>query len=453
MIPYRQISRLCSIISLIAIASRPLPADELPVDRPNFIILLSDDQNWDGLSVQMAPHMEESRNLLVHTPNLAALAEEGMRFSRGYSSSPVCAPSRAGILTGMTPAALQWTKAGPIIQPGSDYPLIPPESIKDIPGEYETIAERLSQAGYATAHYGKWHLGGGGPEAHGYEESDGDTSNKDAAPFLPPNPVDIFGMGNRAISFMEKAVSEDRPFYIQMSYHALHYPQNALPQSISLSRSLMEGANEKEILRNAIAHDLDRGIGELLKKMREMGLDDSTYVVYMSDNGGSGGKGHILQGGKGTLREGGIRVPFIIRGPGISPGSFCSTPVAGHDLLPTFSALAGIEDPLPATVEGGDFSSLLFGYGNDVKRKYPGLAFHFPHYQGETPQSALIMDQYKLIYHYEDNRTELYDIYNDPGERKNLSLIQPGKTEELLSILKQYLNEVNASVPIRNPDF
>ena len=221
----------------------------------------------------------------------------------------------------------------------------------------------LKGAGYVTAHYGKWHLGGGGPKRHGYDESDGDTSNRDAAPFKAPNPVDIFGMGDRAVAFMEKPIRAKQPFYIQLSYHALHYPENALAETIAKYRRKMPGGREKEILRAAITENLDAGIGKLLKVIDRLGVAGNTYVIYMSDNGGGGGRGRRaersglsrpLSGGKGNLGEGGIRVPLIIRGPGVKEKTHCHVRVVGYDLFPTLCSLAGIRDPLPNGVDGGD---------------------------------------------------------------------------------------------------
>ena len=190
-----------SAISVAMLKSSVVCADHTPI-QPNFIFILSDDQSWDGLSVRMDPGEKLSCNRYVETPNIARLAEQGMRFTQAYAPSPVCSPTRISIQTGKSPAQLHWTKASPNVNPNDGYKLIAPRSKRNIESSDQTIAELLKTAGYTTAHYGKWHLSGGGPERHGYDESDGDTSNKDAAPFKAPNPVDIFGMGKRAKDFM-----------------------------------------------------------------------------------------------------------------------------------------------------------------------------------------------------------------------------------------------------------
>ena len=146
----------------------------------------------------------------------------GHAIQRGLCPSPVCSPTRISLQTGRNPAVLGWTKAAPAEQ---GHRLIEGGNRKSIRGDEITIGQMRKSAGYATAHFGKWHLSGGGPAAHGYDESDGDTGNHDAAPHPPPNPVDIFGMGLRAVDFMKRSQAARKPFFIQMSYHALHYPE------------------------------------------------------------------------------------------------------------------------------------------------------------------------------------------------------------------------------------
>jgi len=425
-------------------------------ERPNFILLLSDDQSWDGLSVPMIAGQSASRSRYVQTPSIARLAEEGMRFSNAYAPSPVCSPTRVSLQTGKSPAQLHWTKASPNIVPGTGYRLIPPRLVRHIQQAETTIAETLRHAGYSSAHFGKWHLGGGGPSEHGYDVSDGDTSNRDAAPFKHPNPVDIVGMGTRAAAFMKKMVAEKKPFYLQMSYHALHYPENASPATVAKYRSKMPGRNEKAILQAAMAEHLDSGVGALMQVVEDLGLRDNTYVIYMSDNGGGGGKGRdrMLQGGKGSLWEGGIRVPMIVRGPGVPPGESCHTPVVGWDLFPTFCELAGIVS-LPEDVEGGSLGPLLsHPETGRVQRPREELVWHFPHYQGsDGPHFAIRLGDHKLIRFYESGRSRLFDLSRDPGEAADLSGRLPEKARELSRLLDGYLRNARAQMPTPNPHY
>ena len=416
--------------------------------RPNILFLLSDDQAWAGLSCQMHPDMPESKHPIVETPNIAKLAEQGMRFSAAYAPAPVCSPTRISLQTGWNPAALRWTKAAP---PETGRRLIEGETRKSIREQEVTIAELLKTAGYATAHFGKWHLGGGGPEAHGYDESDGDTGNNDAAPHLPPNPVDIFGMGTRAADFMKQSRDAGKPFFIQMSYHALHYPENASPDLIEKYRKLAGGGNDKEIGRAAIAEDLDRGVGELLAKLDELGLSGTTYVIYMSDNGGSNRR--TLMGGKGDVWEGGIRVPLIVRGPGVAANSCCHQRVVGYAWFPTVCGWAGLTELVPANLDGGDISHLLAGSNEPVKRPREELVFHFPHYQGDTPHSAILLGSHKLIEFYETGERRLFDLASDIGERRDLAAEKPELAAQLATRLHAYLKEVDASMPRLNSNF
>lgn len=422
--------------------------------KPNIVFMLSDDQSWNGLSVGMHPGFAGSRGSVVRTPHLEKLAESGLRFSAAYAPAPVCSPTRIALQTGKSPAQLGWTKAAPTMTAADGYKLISPRNIRSISRDETTVAELLKTAGYATAHYGKWHINGGGPEVHGYDESDGETGNGDAAPFKDPNPVDIFGMAGRAEAFMAKNSKAEKPFFIQMSFHALHYPENARATTVASVRERIRGGNEKQIERTAIAEDLDEGVGRVLTAIDKLGLVDNTYVIYMSDNGGGGGKRGGLSGGKGSVWEGGIRVPFIVRGPGIKGGTFSPQRIVGQDLLPTFCELAGVKKPLPKGVEGGSLVPLLHGEDQAVKRPREELVFHFPHYQSaDGPHSALILGDMKLLKFYETGEMKLFDLSKDLSESNDLSKRDPKQTEALSKRLESYLEEVGAKMPAPNPEY
>ncbi len=420
-------------------------------DQPNFLFLLSDDQAWNELSCQMHPEMPESKSQIVQTPNIAKLASQGMRFSAAYSPTSVCSPSRISLQTGKSPAQCGWTKAGPVMRAGAGFKLIPPPSRSHIEAGEVTIGELLQSAGYRTAHYGKWHLGGGGPGNHGYDESDGDTGNRDAAPHVEPNPVDIFGMSSRAQAFMETSRNAGKPFFIQMSFYALHYPQNASRSLVEKYQALNPRGREREIGRAAISEDLDRGVGELMAKIEELGIGDRTYVIYMSDNGSS--TGNTLNGGKGDVWEGGIRVPLMVRGPGIAANSWNHQRVVGYDFYPTFCKLAGVKQKLPSTTEGGLIDHLFHGSSEPVKRPREELVFHFPHYQGDAPHTALFLGDYKLIRFYEDHSLQLYNVSEDIGERNNLLSEKPDLADQMLARMDAYLEAVNAGLPTPNPNY
>ncbi len=427
-----------------------LPTVGVAAERPNIVFMLSDDQAWNGLSVAMHPNVAGSKGD-IHTPNLEKLAAQGMRFSAGYAPASVCSPTRISLMTGKSPAALHWTKAAP---PETGHKLIEPRNIRSIPANETTIGDVLRKAGYATAHYGKWHISGGGPEKHGFDESDGDTGNENAYQFKDPNPVDIFGMADRAAAFMEKSSKATKPFFIQLSWNALHASENANQATLAKYERQLNGENRKRITTAAITEDLDTGVGRVMDAIERLGLTGTTYVIYMADNGAGGGK-KVLAGGKGGVWEGGIRVPFIVRGPGVRPNSWCHTRVVGYDLFPTFCEWAAIAPgTLPKGIEGSSIASLLKNDGRgDVKRPCEELVFHFPHYQGDTPHSAIFLGELKLLHFYEDNHDELYDLSKDIGERNDLAAQRPAETKKLRERLDKYLAAVDAQFPTPNPNF
>lgn len=447
---------------VVALLLALLPTFASADERPNIIFMLADDQGWGGTSVAMHPEVAASKGQIFHTPNLDKLASQGMRFSAAYSPAPVCSPTRISIQTGKSPAQLHWTKAAPSVE---GRKLVEPRLIKSIASNELTIGELLQEAGYATAHYGKWHIAGGGPENNGYDESDGDTGNENAFQFTDPNPVDIFGMADRAEKFMAKSAKAGKPFYIQMSWNALHASENAMRATLAKYERLADGNNTKRAAVAAITEDLDTGVGRVMASIDRLGLASNTYVIYMSDNGagggggkggGGGGKGEGLNGGKGDVWEGGIRVPLIVRGPGVKPDSWSHVRVVGYDMLPTFCRWAGLPmKSLPREIEGGSLAELLEHEGRgEVLRPREELVFHFPHYQGlGGPQSAIFLGDLKLMHFYEDDRDALFDLSKDIGERNDLAAKMPDETARMRKRLDDYLAAVDAQFTAPNPQF
>ena len=446
-------------IVVAAVSMGVVEADE----RPNILFMMSDDQAWNGLSVAMHPDYEWSKSSIVETPNLKRLASQGMRFSAAYSPASVCSPTRVSLQTGKSPAALHWTKAAP---PESGRKLIEPRNIRSIPNNAVTIGELLQSAGYATAHYGKWHINGGGPQSNGYDESDGNIGNEYAGRYRDPNPADIFGMAERAVTFMEKNQRKGKPFFIQMSWHALHAPENAMKQTLAkYAKRMNSSADDKRVGRAAIAENLDTGVGVVVDAIDRLGLSENTYVIYMSDNGGGGGgrgkakgkgRGRIgLAGGKGGVWEGGIRSPMIVRGPGVPENSWCHERVVGYDWFPTYCEWAGIaRSKLPKDIEGGSIAGLLDDGNGVVKRLRDEVVFHFPHYQGvDGPHSALLLGNYKLMKFYEDGRLALFDLESDIAERNDLAQQMPRRVNELDGLLVKYLRDVDAQMAVPNPQY
>ena len=429
-------------------------------EQPNIIFMMSDDQAWNGLSVPMHPAISWSKSSIVETPNLEKLAAQGMRFSAAYAPASVCSPTRISLQTGKSPAALHWTKAA---GPEAGHKLIEPRNVREISQRETTIGELLQAAGYVTAHYGKWHINGGGPAANGYDEGDGDIGNEYAHQYADPNPADIVGMAKRAVLFMEKSQKSGKPFFIQMSWHALHAPQNAMKETLAkYAKKMGSSVEEKRVGSAAIAENLDAGVGFVLDAIESLGLTESTYVIYMSDNGSGGGGGGKrsgekgrLSGGKGSVWEGGIRSPMIIRGPGIPANSWCHERVVGYDLYPTYCQWAGVPmNRLPKGLEGGSLVSLLDDGRGTVQRVRNAMVFHFPHYQsGDGPHTAIFLDEYKLMKFYESGRYALFNISQDIAEQRDLAEQMPEKVRALDQLLVQYLSTVNAQMAVLNPDY
>ena len=431
-------------------------------ERPNIVFMMSDDQAWNGLSVPMHPDLDWSKSSIVDTPNLERLAAQGMRFSAAYAPASVCSPTRISLQTGKSSAAMHWTKAAPA---ETGHKMIEPRNIRSIPASEITIGELLQSAGYATAHYGKWHINGGGPAANGYDEGDGDIGNEYAHQYGDPNPADIFGMANRAVAFMKKNKEAGKPFFIQLSWHALHAPQNAMKETLAKYAQKMDSSvDDKRVGSAAIAENLDTGVGMVVDAIDRLGLADNTFVIYMSDNGsgggggGKGGKGGArggLAGGKGGVWEGGIRSPLIIRGPGIPANSWCHERVVGYDFYPTYCEWAGVpKSKLPPDIEGGSIAGLLDDGRGTIKRQREEMVFHFPHYQGgDGPHSALFLGNLKLMKFYEDGRLALFDVEADISEQNDLSQQMPRKVKELDSLLVKYLGHVDAQMATPNPNY
>jgi arylsulfatase A-like enzyme len=232
---------------------------------------------------------------------------------------------------------------------------------------------------------------------------------------------------------MAKNARAGKPFFIQLSWNALHAAENARKATLAKYERLTGGAGDKRTMTAAITEDLDAGVGRVLDAIDQLGLAGTTYVMYTSDNGsGGGGRRGGLSGGKGSVWEGGIRVPFIVRGPGVAANSWCHVPIVGYDLFPTFCEWAQVPAAaLPADLEGGSLAPLLAHEGRgEVHRPREELVFHFPHYQtGNTPHSAIRVGDLKLLKFYEDDSVRLFDLAQDAGERTDLAARRPAEAE------------------------
>ncbi len=415
-----------------------------PVKQPNFVVILGEGAGWTSSSVQMDDRNPASKNNEIKTPHLERLAAAGMRFSDGYAASPRCTPSRVALFTGRSPAALHMTFVG--IGKRSDAvttKIIPPNALLELPETEITIGEFLKRAGYATAHFGKWHVGRVSPSRHGFDESDGPTNNGGPDDVASPNPKQAFAMTAKGIDFMERQVKAGRPFYLQMS----HYPNQEEKGGGGGDRNRRAEAAREEI------STADKTIGQILDAVERLGLKGNTYIVYTTDHG-TQGPNKPLTGSKGTVWEGGIRVPFIVTGPSVKAGVCSHVRLSATDLFPTFAELAGIKEPLPKGVEGGSFAQVLKNAGvGAVKRPREEFVVHFPHYDKEGPASAIILGDFKLVRIYETAALRLFNIAKDPGEQHGLANEMPEKSRELNQRLTDYLTKVNAQMPEPNPNY
>ena len=435
------------------------PRSTAPTSSPNFVLILTDDMGWTGLSVQLDDRIEGSRSDFYQTPNIAKLAEEGMRFSRAYSPGALCTPSRASILTGKTPARLHITTPGGGGGQAQPYmKLVAPVHLRELPAAETTIAEALEEVGYTSAHLGKWHLGRSDPGEHGFDVHDGSTANGGPGAYQDPNPKDIFGLTERAVDFMKEQSGLGTPFYLQLSHYAVHVPVEALEKSKDKFRDLPAGERHNSVEYAAMTYDLDSGVGLLLSAIDRLELTESTYVVLMSDNGAASPRRRPqntpLSRGKGTVYEGGIRVPLVVCGPGIEPGTFCHENVTGYDLLPTFCDWAGVESP--SAIDGVSLVSLLEGKPDRFERPDEALLFHYPHYgQGpaQKPQAAIILEDYKLIRDLEQGTSQLFNLAVDISEERDLTGREPDRAREMERRLDAMLEDAGAQLPTENPDF
>lgn len=433
---------------------------------PNFIVILTDDQGWGTTSVLMDPLVPESKSDFFQTPNIEKLAASGMRFSQAYAHCN-CSPSRASLQTGRSSAALHFTdiaerNSGPMYEGNK---LIPPRHVSALSKTDATIPQLLkaSNSAYRAAHFGKWHLAGGGPSNYGYDASDGPTGNGagNRAENLPDDPKKIFSVTRRAIEFMQAEVKAGHPFYLQVSHYATHEADQSRAATREKFRQAAKGKRHNNVSYAAMIADLDTGIGQLLDAVKAAGIADHTYIIYTSDNGSvpsddPGSLNGPLRNWKASVWEGGIRVPFMVVGPGIKPDTVNRTPVVGFDILPTVCDLAGITN-WPKAVEGGSLKSVLLGEPKaTVKRPEDFLVFHWPHYQHgrkSTPDTTILADGWKLHYWWETDQVQLFHLDQDLGESKDLAREQAGRAAGLKSRLTNYLAGVKAQLPVPNPAY
>ena len=436
--------------------------------RPrNIVFILIDDMGWKDTSFNGSRFYE--------TPNIDSLARTGLRFTDGYSASPVCSPTRAAIMTGKYPARLGLTSHLQGAHRFHYSKVIPPPVKTELPLEEVTIAETLKRAGYRTAQIGKWHLGGEGflAGAQGFDFAvGGDTAGSTNSFFYPEWKKKIPLEGTRdgeyltdrltglAVNFIRE--SSAKPFLLYLAHYAVHVPIEAKAEKIP--------HYEKKVLANdpqnfatyaAMIESVDEGVGRVLKTLDELRLAEDTIVVFTSDNGGVSSRewrntpvtsNLPLRAGKGHLYEGGIRVPLIVRWPGVTkPGTITDEPALSVDFAPTLADAAGVSPGSLPKMDGVSLATALRGKKLGRERIY----WYYPHYSPQLgrPSVAVRERDFKLIRFFEDGHEELYNLRTDIAEKEELSAREPAIAKRLSQCLTGWLQETGAQLPKQNPDY
>lgn len=445
----------------------------------NIVLIYADDLGWKDTGFNGSDFHE--------TPNLDRMAKEGMVFSQAYAPAGNCAPSRASLHAGTySPRHHVFAVGSTDRGPKRFQRLIPVPNKSGLAPSNVTLADALKAAGYATGIFGKWHLDGkdgAAPGEQGFEvvfdsQKGGPNQRRDR----PEDPKGIFSITRAAGDFMETSKAGGKPFFAFVSHHGIHTALEARPASLAKFKAKAPGKQHRDPLYAACLFDLDAGVGQLLTRIRELGLAENTLVIFTSDNGGTQQSSQEpLRGNKGGYYEGGIREPFIAQWPGtIQPGSESRVPVHQVDLFPTFLAAAGAPLPAGKVLDGVNLLPLFQQSGTIARAS---LFWHFPGYldnpvirgrEGDVrlgfrsrPVSVIRKGDWKLhLFHEEwqldggrtkfpgNRAVELYDLSQDPGERNDLAASELTKANELLDDLLGWIKSTGAPMPDQpNPGY
>jgi arylsulfatase A-like enzyme len=495
--------------------------------QPNVVFFLVDDLGWSDVGCYGSSFYE--------TPNIDAFAESGVKFTDAYAACQVCSPTRASILTGKYPASINLTDWLPGRE---DYPFQKLSEVKinqHLPYDEVTIAEALKKIGYKTAIIGKWHLGEdpSNPMAHGFDMHIPDWAKgwpKEGyfAPFGMKGLEDSKDgdyltdrLTDEAVKYIEH--NKDNPFFLYLSHFGVHDPIEGPKDLVKKNSKKLKSKDENDnpayilegnpdnpnnfskeeseklintpeyepykILHNdevkikqkqdnvefsGMVESVDESLGRIIAKLKELGIDDNTIIIFYSDNGGMSAANFFnlkriipeskldrafstsnlpLRGGKGWMYEGGIRVPLIVKWPEQGKhGIECSVPVTSVDFFPTIMNMVGAPEGIGKDKEGIDISPLV--QGKIIKRG--PIYWHYPHYSNhgmQSPGGAIRDGDYKLLEYYEHGTVQLFNLKNDIGEQNDLSKIEIDKTKELRDKLHQWLKNVGAKMMKPNPNY
>ncbi len=449
-----------SIIILVLLLFSPLLTFAVEA-KPNFVLFLADDLGWTGLS--------SFGSDLYETPNLDRLAEQGVKFTNAYAACTVCSPSRAAIITGKYPARLHLTD----FIAGQNRPFAKlkiPDWQKGLQHDEITLAEALKEAGYKSAHVGKWHLHPSGGKSEDFDPVDHGFDHQVFKPVSKNNFLTKtsgeFSKGDFITDYLAaeavKVVDQwkDDPFFLYFAFHVPHTPVSGKAELVDeYAGKIQTNAKHQNPHYAAMVHSMDEAVGSVLGALERNGLAENTVVVFTSDNGGLTQRFGKLDGftdnsplrrGKGSAYEGGVRVPQIIKWPGVTPaGTDCSEPVIGMDFYSTFLEMAGVTDE-QKQVDGVSLVPVLRNPGAELKRE--AIFWHYPHYHagGDGPYSAVRARDWRLIHSFEEDSVSLYNLKSDPGEKSDLAAENPGKAESMFSILNEWRSKVGAQLPEAN---
>ena len=420
--------------------------------RPNIIFLMVDDWGWTDAGCYGSTYYE--------TPNIDRLASEGMRFTQGYAACTVCSPTRASLMTGTYP-----TKHGV-----TDF--IHSKTMK-MEHEEVTIAEALKAAGYRTAHVGKWHLAPRGvpdteayyPTGHGFDVNIGGGHWGAPSSYFHPwegrKTVENLPKDRKKGDFLTDVLTDetirlmgewkDDPFFIHLAYYAVHTPVMGKPEDVAHFSKKGASKGHGKAAYAALLRAVDDSVGRITKALDELGLADNTLIIPTGDNGGlkSQTSNAPLRAGKGSVYEGGVREPTIVRWPGVTPkGSTCDTPVITVDYYPTMIAAAGAKGNAAhnARLDGVDLGPILRDPAAPLGRD--NLYWYFPHRHGggAKPYAAIRHKDWRLITWLGTDKVELYDLATDIGESRDLSATQPKVAKKLKSLVDSWLQDAGVQI-------
>ena len=456
-----------ALTALLLLGWTPVRMGAAAPRAPNIIFFLIDDWGWTDAGC--------FGSKVYETPHVDRLAAQGMKFTQAYAACTVCSPTRSAIMTGKYPARTHITD----YIPGHHRPaakLKIPDWTMHLALEEKTIAEELKARGYTTGIFGKWHLGNEEffPEHQGFDVNVGGCEMGAPRNYFPPygitnlkDEVPCEFLSDRltrdAVKFIE--ANRDRPFFLYFPHYAVHTPLAGKPAVIEKYRRKIEAGNYNQTnpVYAALFESMDDSVGAVMNKLADLKLDENTVIILTGDNGGLSGtlgaqgwkpgptRNDPLRLGKGSAYEGGVRVPLVVKWPGVTKaGSVNPTPVISVDYFPTMLEIA---TGTPAKgIDGESITALLKG-GDRLKRDT--IYWHYPHYHpgSATPYSAIREGDWKLIHFYEDDHVELYNLKDDLGEKSDLAATNAQKTGDLRAKLNAWRAETGAQAPTPNPAY